>query len=293
VSAPREERTPEFVRWTIARPCPLREEYRWTDPEQTERLLRPVRGASEALSEERVHREVVFQSAPPIHGELEQVRGFLLDEALSVFGGMDRVRATCGECPANALHKGKDLWAGCYGMFYLAEADRFHRGIEDSAQRIGASATVRGAFHNTSPLWYGFWIDAPIEEEQAHLLLAILTPVAEEAPSAALFLDEFLAGLRASLEAGLPMYAGFIPAGRLQDGAWKLDPHCKRCGAPRSLGGGACRVCGVRGEECAGRTRKIRGERPYAPLIRQLGATRLATLVEEYNARGVRNRESL
>jgi hypothetical protein len=278
------ERTPEFVRWTIARPCMLREEYCWTDPELTERLLRAVRAAGDVIQEGRMLDGVAFASPPPIDGEWDQVQGFLLGEALSVFGGADFVAAACAACPANALARRRPVWAGCYGMFHLADAEAFHAAVDDSLGENPPGVAIRRVFYEAAPLWYGLWIDSPIIEEKARLLLALLTSVAQRAPDAAPSLDEFLDALRVSLETGLPMYARLIPAGRRLNGAWKLDPHCKRCGAPRTIGGGPCRVCGVRGEECAGRTRKVRGARPYAPLIKQLGADKLAWLIREYNS---------
>jgi hypothetical protein len=285
VNADQEERTPEFVRWTIARSCPLRQEYRWTDPEQTERLLRPVRAAGDAIREGRVFQGVAFAETPPIASEPEQIRGFLLGEVLASFGGEQQVAAACEACSANVFARQQATWAGCYGMFHLADPKVFHGVVEDSLRRSQAEQQIRAAFHCVSPAWYGFWIDSPITEERARIFLTLLGPVVKQFPESAPALDEFLVALQVSLEIGLPMYAKLIPAGRRRDGVWKLHPHCGRCGAPRTVGGGPCRVCGVRGHECAGRTRNVRGERPYGPLVRQLGAGRLARLVEEYNAR--------
>jgi hypothetical protein len=215
---------------------------------------------------------------------LEQIGGFVLDEALSAFGGQDRIAAACESCPANVFARQHRTWAGCYGMFYLADPNTFHAAVDESIRDMETENYIRGAFHNVSPLWYAIWIDSPITEDRGRILLGLLTHFVEQVSHAAPHLEVFLAALRVSLESGLAMYAKLIPAGRRRDGAWKLDPHCQRCKAPRTLGGGPCRVCGVRGHECAGRTRKVIGDRPYAPLIRQLGAARLARLVEEYNA---------
>jgi hypothetical protein len=170
-------------------------------------------------------------------------------------------------------------------MFYLTKPAAFHGAVDVSLRENPAGAAIRRAFHETEPLWYGFWIDSPIVENRARLLVELLALVVERVPDMSPSLPEFLAAVRVSLEAGLPMYATLIPGGVRRDGAWKLDPHCKRCGAPRILGRGPCRVCGVHGEECAGRTRKTRGERPYARLIKQLGGETLARLVQEYNFR--------
>jgi hypothetical protein len=273
-------RTPEFVRWTLAHACPLREEYRWTDPEQTERLLRPVRAAGDARREGRCLNGIVFHHRPTRDEPIEQVRGFLVEEALAVFGGEGHVAATCGACPANAVSALRATWAGCYGMFYLADAAGFHAAVERALRE--AQTEEMPALVQTNPPWYGFWLQSPLLPTHAHSLKVILERVVRASPEAAPLLDEFLIGLSASLETQLPMYATLIPSGRLQDGRWRLDSHCRRCKAPRPLGDRMCQVCALPGEVCAGRTRMVQGERPYHPLIRQLGAERLSHLLQAF-----------
>jgi hypothetical protein len=278
--------TPEFVRWTLGRPCPLREDYDWTDPEHTERLLRPVREVGRARREGRTVEGVALLDPPPLAEPYEAALGFVIEEALAVFGGEAEVISACGACPANAAALvSPDALAGCYGMFYLAGAAALHEAVEDSIAGRQRNRDFEDAFPDWRPRWYGFWLTSPLSGPQMSLLIAILEEVHAKASSAAPGLGEFLRGLGVSRDRGLPLYVRLIPSGRQTGDQWKLDSHCRRCRAPRPLRDPKCRVCGVRGEVCAGRTRNIQGRRPYQPLIRQLGPQKLRELVEYYNRR--------
>ncbi len=277
------EPTPEFVRWTIGRPCPLRAEYDWTDPEQTERLLRPVRAVGAARSEGRVFEGVAFAERPPLPGPLDEARGFIIEEALALFGGEPEVDALCGACPANVAEQAIPHLAGCYGMFHVADAAALHQTMRQAEATVNRHPELQSAFPQTQPRWYGLWLEPQLDDAQKQWLALVLPLVFESAPHAAPGLEAFLGAVHASRRAGLPLFARLIPSGRLHDGAWKIDSHCKRCKAPRPLRDPACRVCGQTDDVCAGRTRKVRGERPFHCLTRQFGAERLQALVAGYN----------
>jgi hypothetical protein len=223
---------------------------------------------------------------------LEQVRGFILEEALAVFGGQGQVAANCNACPANAFTSQRPAWAGCYGMFYLAEAPAFHAAVEIAHRELGLGEPP--STMKTNPPWYGFWLESPLCEATIEFLLVLFDRIVNTQHRTAPHLEEFVAGLQASLQSGLPMYATLIPSGRLQGGHWKLDSHCRRCRAPRPLGDRICQVCGLAGEVCAGRTRKVQGNRPFSPLIRQLGASRLTAIIDQlHGADCLRNDNSI
>src|SRR5688572_19476544 len=97
------DRTPPFVRWTLARACPLREFDDPFDPNRSDRLLRAARTYSNALAEGRVCRGIVVarESAASPHAQ-----GFSIDSALEPLGGVHGLEQVCGECPANAIRRG-------------------------------------------------------------------------------------------------------------------------------------------------------------------------------------------
>jgi hypothetical protein len=282
-SATQGEATPEFVRWTIAQPCPLREESNWRDPEQTERLLRPVREVGEARRQGRAFQGVVFQDAPAMRKPLDAICGFIIEQSLAYFGGEERVASQCDGCPANALARDRSSsLAGCYGMFYLADAELILSQVERLVACRSDNLEPTARFEKTQPAWYGLWISTPWCNAQIQELLAIFDAVFAETPHAAPGLGQFLLGLRVSQEVGLPMYARLLPAGTRLPHAWKIGSHCKKCKAARPLRDPECKVCGLRGDVCEGRTRKVHGSRPHYPLVRQLGAAQVQALTEAY-----------
>ncbi|MBW3600503.1 MAG: hypothetical protein KY475_24970, partial [Planctomycetes bacterium] len=264
-----EGETPEFVRWTLGHPCPLRVDYDWTDPEQTERLLRPVHEFGLAKREGRIMEGAALREPPPITVPLEDVLGFLVEETLAVFGGEAEVEAACSDCPANAAARiTDDELAGCYGMFYLADAPAFHQAVEEAIAKLNIEHDVGRVLPNVQPRWYGFWLPTPssdgaqgsglffghkfcdvagdgpknnpdplalphcLSDPAKRVLVTILAHVHTNAPAVAPGLDQFLGGLRTSLDNRIPLYARLIPAGRRTGDAWKLNSHCRRCRAP-------------------------------------------------------------
>jgi hypothetical protein len=259
----------------------LREDYDWTDPEQTERLLRPVRAVDDAYRADRVREGIALQKLPAADTPLDQIYGFRIEETLAVFGGEAAVQRSCPTCPANALAIGaQPVLAGCYGVVYLDDPATFHAAIDEIAQRARLSEASESCFGAIRPRWYGLWLRERIDPATCELLLAIFEDAGEAASEAAPGLVELIAAVRVSLDTGLPLYTRLIPRGRRLQYGWKLDSHCKRCKAPRPISDPVCQVCGLRGDVCAGRTRKVRGSRPYYPLLRQIAPERVRALAE-------------
>ena len=118
--------TPPLLRWTIARPCELKDEAACRKPDAAFRQLRNLR----TLSVARVDHRIVdgFALMPP-DGEADSkiVRGFPVDEILDLCGGSERVTDACGSCPANvSLDRPTDDdqgWAGCFGWLPFHDDD--------------------------------------------------------------------------------------------------------------------------------------------------------------------------
>ena len=121
--------TPPLLRWTIARPCELKDEVACQNPDAAFRQLRNLR----TLSVARVDQRIVdgFALMPPEENANSKiVRGFPVNEILELSGGGDRVADACGRCQANvSLDRridGEHGWAGCFGWL------PFHDGDDDA-----------------------------------------------------------------------------------------------------------------------------------------------------------------
>src|SRR5262245_30001266 len=89
--------TPEFVRWALARACPLREFDKWDHPEQVERRLRPLRSYAEAAAEGRVFEGIcVSREVSPSGSDWLSATGFRASEVLDAYGGHGYVQDLCG-----------------------------------------------------------------------------------------------------------------------------------------------------------------------------------------------------
>jgi hypothetical protein len=263
--------TPQFLLWAIEYACPVRGYQDGCDPERTERQLRAARAVSEARREGRVFEG--FCVEPP--------NGFRIEDALAVYGGLNAVEQACARCPANALAPiYPDSLAGCVGIVpvspeLMADIERIL-----TSKEIGQRYEV--LFSPTQPRWYGLWVQSPLGQEHCSLVNelfeALQGQVADQQG-----VHEMRAGLRAALNANLPLHVELFPAGRVEGTAWRLALHCPRCKAPwGEPTTGECRVCGYEGRHAPEKKRKARGPRPYFPLDRLLGENTATEFLVRY-----------
>jgi hypothetical protein len=266
--------TPEFLIWALEYTCQIRGFQDGSDPERTERQLRAGRAVTDARSDGRVFEE--FCVDPP--------NGFRIADALGIYAGLSVVERTCGACPANALKERGGL-AGCFGLLALwRKSPDIHAVVERAIDEAGLTARYQQLFPPTQPRWYGLWIASPLGmEQQAFIveLLEAMDAIGLEQPA----LDELKRGLQAALPAGVSVHAKLHPAGRVEATCWKLAPHCPRCrgpwGEPNSR---RCAICSYFGHPAPNKKRRARGQRPYYPLDRLLGAQQAADLLVRYEA---------
>jgi hypothetical protein len=277
--------TPEFVRWAIERPCPLRDSPRWQDPERTERQLRPLRAYSDAVTERRVFEGICV--AEPSAGNRalgSSAKGFRASEILDAYGGEHSVESWCGNCPANVSRAQDGLGlAGCYGWFELASfADQLHAAIEEFIEADGLQDEFAAAFLPTKPRWYGLWVDSRPRDDQLRLLERLLIGVANRSWQFAQRLRTFLPAVRVSLAEQLPLHVALLPLGHATSVSWTVAAHCPRCRAAWVTAARHCRVCGRTGGPNAARTRHARGDRPYLRLERFLGREHVDPFLTRY-----------
>jgi hypothetical protein len=277
--------TPPFVRWTLARRCELREETDPRDPEATERQLRPLRTYVEAVFEERIFADVCFATREvwsKVDVDPGEVRGFRASEVLQAYGGEDFIRGQCDGCPANIFRERTGAnypvanYAGCYGL--LACDDVLGAQWEACIAKLDLAAAIDTNFLPTTPRWYGLFAAAPLNALQLDILFALLTALSEMAGQAT---DEFRRAVQLAQAKHAELHVALYPAGEYDRDAWRTSSHCRRCVATMLPREHRCSVCGLIAKPRPERLRKPRGQRPYVPLTRFLGAEGAAELLKQ------------
>jgi len=209
--------TPAFVRWTIERPCHLREIDSQRLPETTFRQLRSLRELSVAMAQDRFVDNVCLHPSAR-SDEPESALGFLMDEVVDLHGGLEIVQQTCRSCPANVgaktslgakTSRGSELIAGCYGWLPLDSlldspfdssdarqksettaspkpltdfdvanvVDSLSDRIERAIAELGITPQLDQYFPATNPNWYRLWIQPVPSSVQLQLIEAIFIRV--------------------------------------------------------------------------------------------------------------------
>ncbi len=285
--------TPSFLLWSLEQTCPVRGLEDGTNPERVERQLRAARATGEAYRDGRVCEG--FALAPP--------RGFPIERTLAMYGGLDVVRTACARCPANVLRESAAptepdaRLAGCFGLVPLPG---------DIAERTNRSEWELGElFPATCPPWYGLWMASPLSTEQAAAIDPRIAKLASErdlASSHSGIAAELLllaSACRVAAASRLPLHVRLYPLGQIDDGWWRLVPHCPQCRGPwtgklpADIHGGSrkareCPACGFVGQPAPDKKRRARGPRPYLLLERLLGEAGARELLAKYAAQASR-----
>jgi len=269
--------TPEFLVWALEFECLIRGFQDGSDPERTERQLRAARVVSDARREERVFEGLCVD--PP--------DGFRLDEALAVYGGVETVEHSCGDCPANALAETKTgTLAGCYGIVPLPDDPKpVHDAIERGTEQAYPNLEWSNVCVATNPRWYGLWLDSPFQAEQLFVRFRVLEAAAIENEVARRGIGQLVTGLNVAFNADCRVHVALYPRGHVEDGSWRLAAHCPHCKAPwNNAHRQQCKVCNFVGHPADDKKRKARGKRPYFPLARLLGEQAAAEFLVRYEA---------
>jgi hypothetical protein len=269
--------TPPFLVWAIEYQCPIRGFQNGSDPEMTERQLRAVVATSTARCEHRV-----FEG-----NAVDEPLGFRVEEALALYGGLEKVEETCGACSANAAALIKPgALGGCLGMFALPADERvFCERFEAAIEKLNLVDHYSRVFLATRPRWYGFWLQSRLKADQIGLLADLFETLKVDFDA-----DEsvkmLLAGLCVARDRNLSLHATLYPRGTIENNWWRLAKHCPRCKAEwKSSGQGRCDVCGYEGHPAPDKKRRARGRRPYLPLTRLMGEQKAAEFLDRYRSR--------
>jgi hypothetical protein len=264
--------TPPFLLWAIESTCPVRGLQNGSDPERTERQLRAARAVSDARREGRVIDDLCVE--PPF--------GFRVEEALSIYGGSIVVEQACRGCPANALlHDDCGTFAGCFGIVPLPDERLIHAAVEPAIRQV-ATVEYDRLFRRTDPIWFGLWMNSPLDLERVRSLLAIMKSAAVPEPMAAAF-RQFQSGLQSAVVSKQSVHVALYPRGRVEGTWWRRIPHCPECKAAwDDLRSRECAVCGFHGSPAPEKKRHARGRRPYRPLEQIVGTEQAKALLARY-----------
>ena len=80
-------------------------------------------------------------------------------------------------------------------------------------------------------MWYGWWIDSPLNSRQCTLLHAVFREVHSTVPRYAEYLTDFVAALSETLESGKPLHVALAVPGHCDLGWVTSFVHCPRCKA--------------------------------------------------------------
>ena len=295
--------TPQFVRWAIAQPCPLRTVSEDNLPDVSFRQLRSLREYSVGRSEGRVVDGVcVHRSATA--AQPDQARGFFEAEILDAFGDESFVAGCCNSCPANAIEERQPgLWAGCYGWLPATPDFQFNvtqeavepRRLSESGEpdelvvilddvvrdlKIGQSADA--LFKRTSPRWYGIWRTEKFEAQQLKFLWDIFSELAQRLETCPTDLNQFVAAISRCVEHELVLHAQLVPPGFSDGRTWQLSGYCPDCKYEmRTAGQQKCPACGRFGHPHEIRKSKVLGLRPYVFLNGVIGESRTVELLKK------------
>jgi hypothetical protein len=186
-------------------------------------------------------------------------QGFRISEALAIYGGEAIVRDCCGNCPANAVAQFQQpSYAGCYGLFPVPEPR------EAWLQRAQKCPRDNQLFTPAQFLWYGWWMQSPLNAAQIEYLARQFAAISSEAEFAAnQALRELTAALRICHELHLLLSVQLFPRGEIDGLWWNLRPHCEACHSEWLPGTSRCEMCGQTRFPASAKKRRVRGTRPY------------------------------
>jgi hypothetical protein len=299
-----ESSTPEFLRWTLAVACNLKDFPQWKSPDRVERHLRAVRICETTIREGHVLDGICVDAQ---HGkDPADALGFRIADVVESFGSLEAIAKTCQHCAANAikeLHPTANV--GCFGLMpitniqvhpvnettVLGETNLQQLLDEILKDNLDLGLRVAKHFAPTRPVWYGLWIPDSPSLQQRQVLLEVmdelLMSVRDSHVNSAWKL--FAAAMRISVEHDFEIRIELCPAGVRDNVNWTVPEHCCRCHAPwkpdlrKSMP--SCQICKYQGNPNKRHQGFVQGKRPYWKLSQFLGEQQAAVFLEQYRQR--------
>ena len=302
---PLKSSTPEFLRWTLAVACKLKDFSQWKNPDKVERHLRAVRVCETAIREGRVLDGICVAAGQGVEDSANTL-GFRIADVVESFVSLEAIAGTCEKCPANAIKELHPLAnAGCFGLMPITNIDVYPVGEttvlggtnlqqlldEVLLDNFELSSRITRYFPPTRPAWYGLWIpDSPALQQrqiQLEVMDELLVSVTDTQVNLAWKL--FTAALRISVKHDFEIRIELCPAGVRDNVNWTVPEHCCRCHAPwkpdlrKSMS--SCQICKHQGHPNKRHQGFVQGKRPYWKLSQFLGEQQAALFLEQYRQR--------
>jgi formylglycine-generating enzyme required for sulfatase activity len=234
--------TRQVVSWALERKCPFRNGDQWFLPDQTFRQLAELRTLASGESDGRNVGGICVTSWTTERdnsGNVHQIpcSGFRIEDQLASVGGLPAVLATCRACEANAHSELGIEVAGCFGHLDVwPDSQELDQELWSIIERRNLEARLRAIFPVTTPLWYGFWINSPLQRPQAEFLHELLDAACDHDDPEDKDIRHFLDALTTAIRWELPVHVSLAPLGHTDFGWYTIFPHCPRCKANAPVG---------------------------------------------------------
>ncbi|TWU06384.1 formylglycine-generating enzyme family protein [Stieleria varia] len=257
--------TRQIVSWALERPCPMRSGPNWTDPNQTRSALAQIQSCADHLQDGECIDGIWVTSAywgsdaSDRHVDIPS-SGIRVEEVARECGGWDIVRSTCRHCEANVARTSSDSVAGCHAYLDVLHphSEQLDELLWETIRLHGLEDRLRVSFKVTNPLWFGFWIDSPLNRQQCEFLLDLLprslprlwgNDESGNDVEAIFDVDQFVFSdfdpadhygnqfraffhaLQSSIQWELPLHVKLAPPGHTDLGYYTQFAHCPECKA--------------------------------------------------------------
>lgn len=230
---------------------------------------------------------------------------------MSGFGGEAFLQNGCGQCPANVSQIQVDekrssehplrQFAGCYGYLasHYGEFDLFQAfrenlpGLISQAESTNAlPEPVSQVEQQLETMWRTDRLEHGdcLSSDQLHMIHQLLEPILQN-PSTHQDLQSSgalsdVSGLKAAVDQALAgkyrIRIKVVPAGELAGQTWSIPQHCSNCHFSIPKWQGECPHCRSTSPPNSLRKRKLRGDRPYWPIVKFLGREAAIQLADQY-----------
>ena len=235
--------TLQIVSWSIEKKCAFRNGGDdWFLPAKTSEQLSDLRTLASAVEADRVVDGICVTSwtmASDNSGGDHDIpcSGFRVKDRLGRFGGIETANSTCGNCEANADSKLETKVAGCFGYVNAwPDSTELDEQLWKIVKSKNLEQRMRSLFPVTTPLWYGFWINSPLQRTHCEFLHELFGEACDPEDPRDRDFVHFLNAMQQAAKWELPVHVSLAPLGHTDFGWYTVFPHCPRCKANAPVG---------------------------------------------------------